>query len=268
MIPEQNRSRRDLIATVTGGALLGALWGAAFPIVATERRPTIAVVGHRNAQVILIDVSSARVLLLSGEPDDEVLEVLPAMMTVFRQRIDVLIATPQVLGQHAMSFRKRWRVRHAIALGHGPRPSAIPTTFVTDALDVSLDDDALMLLRIGHRSRWQTDTVPQSSDLWCATLQTPAGNVTIAPDVTSISAVGPEASTLMIVPDAPAPEILAVSPASALALNYDSDSIRTAPPSAHALLRVYPRDVARIVIGKEGLELPEWTAVHATTDAG
>lgn len=257
------RSRRDLIATVTGGALLGALWGAAFPIVATERRPTVSVVGHQNAQVILIDSSSARVLMLSGEPDDELLEALPAIMTVFRQRVDLLVAPPRTLADRGIALRQRWRIRHAISLGKGhvPPPSALSTTSVQDTLEVSLDEETRLLLRIGYRDNWRADVVGTGTSLWCATLDTPAGRITIAPDVPSIAAIGPPTSVLMIVPDAPAPEILARSPAAGLAVNYDSNSLRTPPAPGPALTRIYPRDVARIVIAGDHLELPEWTAI-------
>lgn len=257
------RSRRDLIATITGGAFLGAIWGAAFPIVATERRPTIAVVGHHHAQIALIDTSSARVLVMSGEPDDDLLDTLPAMLTVFRQRIDLIVASPEVLTQHAPKLRDRWRIRHAIALAgtSAQVPMAMPTTVVDSGVDVRLDDATNMMVRMGHRRGWIAGTGASSSALWCLTLDTSAGNIAVVPNVASVAAIGPPPATLLIAPDAPAPELQGISPAAALAVNYDSDSIRTMPGNGPALTRIYPVDVARFVIGEGGIELPEWTKV-------
>jgi hypothetical protein len=209
------------------------------------------------------------VLGLSGEPDDELLETLPAIMTVFRQRIDLLVATPRVLAGRGIDLQRRWRIRHAISLGVSDvaPPSALPTTVVRDALDVSLNEDTRLLLRMGYRNAWRADEASPGSSLWNATLETPAGRVTIAPDVPSIAAIAPAPSALLIVPDAPAPEILGVSPSSGLAVNYDSDSLKSSPPSDLALTRIYPRDVARIVVAGDHLELPEWTAVTNASEA-
>lgn len=263
MIGAEARSRRDLIATVTGGALLGALWGAAFPIVATERRPTIAVVGHHGAQIILIDTASSRVLFLSGEPDRDLLETLPAVMTVFRQRIDLVLATSSVLADNIQALQQRWRIRRAIAL-EGKTSAAtflVPTTVVDDGIDVSLDESTELRIRMGHRKAWLSTVQGPIPPIWRATIATRAGNVVVVPDIASLAAIGAPAASLLISPDAPVDELLRISPASAIAVNYDSETIRPAPKSGPALTRIYPVDVARFVIGEGAVILPEWTTL-------
>lgn len=270
MSGSEGRSRRDLIATVAGGTLLGALWGAAFPIVATERRPTISVVGHHRAQVALLDTSSSRVLLLSGEPDDKLLESLPAIMTMFRQRIDLIVATTSVLSHHAATLGRRWRIRHALALEGRSADIALslPTSVVEDGIDARLDEHTHLRIRMGHRLEWMSALPGQESPLWCVTMETRAGNVVMVPDIGSFAAIGPPAATLLIAPDAPATELIRISPASAMAVNYDSDTIRTSPSDGPALTRIYPTDVARFVIDDGQLVLPEWTSVfERSTDS-
>src|SRR5690606_41835668 len=66
---EQPRlSRRAAFSSVASGLVLGAVWGATFPIVASESRPSIAIVGHRGAQLVLIDSGKARALVFLGDP--------------------------------------------------------------------------------------------------------------------------------------------------------------------------------------------------------
>lgn len=261
-------SRRDVVATVASGALFGALWGAAFPIVATERRPTIAVVGHRNAQVVLIDASPARALVLSGEPGVELLDMLPAIMTMFRQRIDLVIGAPSPLADHGQRIAQRWRVGHTIDLRGGEQVPSLwsSTTFVDKAIDIALGSSMELNIRMGFRGQWRPDAAEPDSPLWCATLSTSGGDVVIAPNPASVSAVGPLSTALMIVPDAPDPNVLSASPTSALAVNYDSKTIDEAPAGQAALTRIFPRDVARIVIGDGALHLPEWTLTPGDAD--
>lgn len=261
-------NRRELTSTIAGGALLGAIWGATFPILATERRPTLAVVGKGQTQLALLDSGQARALILSGEPDDDLLERLPAVMTAFRQRIDVIIGGSPMLMARTAELARRWRIRHAIVIsGSRDAPSLpISSTVVSDARHLTLGTDMTLTLTIGHRHEWRSVTTSRSVPLWSINIEAHGGRVAITPDVTSFAAVPPERASLLVAPDMPGHELFARSPATAVAVNYDSSTINP-PPEGTLVTRVYPRDISRFVFGETGLELPSWTVGDLPDDA-
>lgn len=266
MIDKFGANRREVVATIAGGAVLGALWGAAFPVLATEGRPTIAVIGERNAQVAVIDAGAARFLVLVGEPGESLLRRLPAMLTVFRQRIDVLVGTSPALVSHAHTVARKWRVRHAIVVSDtSDAPSLLmPSTIVADGIDISVGEKVRMELRIGHRDQWRWRE-PGGMPMWSLRIMRGQSTVSIVPDVRSFAAIPPGPSALLIAPTAPPPELRAISPANALAVNYDSESIDPPPLDGVALARVYPQDIARFVLTDDGVEPPSWTIPAASS---
>ncbi len=220
-------TRRDVLATIAGGAILGAVWGAAFPALAMEGRPTIAVIGEQNAQLALIDAGSARALVFIGEPDDALLERLPAMLTVFRQRIDLVIGSAPTLAAHAGALSVRWNVRHAVTVSpaHESPSLPIPSTTVSDALDIALGEHVTLEIRVGHRDEWRTPDPGSGQPLWSLHVRRDTAAVTIVPDARSFAATLPGPSAVLIAPSAPSPELRAKSPARSLAINFDSESI-------------------------------------------
>lgn len=261
MTREAQLDRRSLLGSVVGGAVLGGIWGAAFPVLAMENRPTIAVIGHRNAQIVLVDSSEGRALILVGEPDDTLMDVLPAVMTLFRQRIDLVIASQPVLLRYAAPLKERWAIRHAISLQASAEASApaMPTTTVTDGITVGLGGQMGLQCRIGHRAEWDARSPATSSALWTITIVHPGGDTAIAPDAPSLDAAAPEAATLLICPDIPPPGIAGRIPVQALACNYDSQSLEQNEETGTPLTRIYPRDIARFVLHDSGIDLPLWT---------
>lgn len=257
-------NRREVVATIAAGAVLGAVWGAAFPVLATEGRPTIAVIGERNAQLALVDAGAARLLVLVGEPDDRLLQRLPAMLTVFRQRIDVIVGTSTALIAHSQSLVRRWRVRHAIVMSNtADAPSLpVPATVVADGVDIEAGDTTRLALRIGYRDEWRLRG-PGGAPMWSLRIARGDSVVSIVPDARSFAAVPPGTSAVLVSPSAPPSELRAVSPASALAVNYDSDSIASPPGAGVALIRVYPQDISRFTLAGNGVELPPWTEAGA-----
>lgn len=256
-------TRRDVIATIAGGAVLGAVWGAAFPALAMEGRPTIAVVGEQNAQLALIDAGSVRAMIFIGEPDVALMERLPAMLTVFRQRIDIVIGSVFALVAQAGALSDRWKVRHAVAICpvNGSPSLSIPSTTVSDALDIALEERVTLEIRVGHREEWRTPDPGSGPPLWSMHVRRDATAVSIVPDARSFAATLPGPSAVLIAPSAPSPEIRSKAPANSLAINFDSESIDPPPSDGVALTRIFPRDIARFVLTDDGVELPAWTTL-------
>jgi hypothetical protein len=260
-------SRREVASTIAGGALLGAIWGAAFPALATERRPTLAVIGKQTSQLTLLDSGLARALIISGEPDDDLFERLPAVMTVFRQRMDLIIGGSPILVARAKELADRWRARHAIVLSGSRSAPSLPmsSTVVSDVRQLSLGNEMSLQIRIGHRHEWRAATSSRSIPLWGISIHSQAARIAIAPDLASFLAVPPEPSSLLVAPDKPGQEMFTRGPAKAVAVNYDSSTLDP-PPEGVFVTRIYPRDIARFVFGEEGLELPPWTTGDPTND--
>jgi hypothetical protein len=263
MIREANLSRRGLIATITGGSILGGIWATAFPALAMENRPTLALVGHRGAQLMVLDSSRARALILVGEPDDTLMSMLPAIMTVFRQRIDLMIGPGVVLAQHAGMLASRWSIERAITLGQAApgEALAIPTTVLAGTIRLNLGAETTIVCRVGHRDEWKSDPPERASLFWTLTISHPGGAVTIAPDPLSLEVAAAPPATLLISPDIPPEEAVRRAPAEAFACNYDTDTIDRAGDTGKPLTRVYPEDIARFVFDASGIRLPPWTAL-------
>jgi hypothetical protein len=256
-------NRRDLVTTIAVGALIGGVWGAAFPAVASESRPSVAVVGEGKSQIVLIDSTDVRALLLVGSPNPSLMECLPAMMTLFRQRVDLVIGSRSMLEAEAMALRDRWSLSHAISLQTALEPVALamPATVVTDSLAIDLGAGLNLTVRIGHRDEWRTGHPQRTEPLWSVELMHAGGTIAIAPDVPSLEATGTGASSMLLMPEAPRHSVLRIHPTSALAVNYDSELSEDTVTDGMALTRIYPEDIARFVLTEDELQLPPWTGM-------
>lgn len=268
MSEERRATRRQAIATIASGAVLGGIWGAAFPALAMESRPTLSVVGRRNAQVVLIDSTDARALVLVGAPDDDLMSRLPAMMTMFRQRIDLIVGAQSILATRADRLRDRWTIIHAISLQSNETGEflSMPATRVTGDIGISLGGGLSLICRVGHRDEWRSNGVKRESPLWTATLTHTGGTTVIAPDTASIAATSPPAASLIVTPDIPSPEVARRYPSRGFAANYDSASVEGDISTPGSLTRIYPEDIARFVLHDDGIDLPSWTVTYRDGD--
>jgi len=264
---EQPRlSRRAAFASVASGLVLGAVWGATFPIVASESRPSIAIVGHRGAQLVLIDSGKARALVFLGDPDDRLIERIPSIMTLFRQRIDVIVGTRPVMERRAFDLKSRWSIEHAVAVHSSAIPPswAMPATVISDAASIDLGGEMTLRCTVGHRGEWLIGH-ESSSTPWSARLTHPSGEVVLVPDAASLDALGPVDAPLIVMPE-PAPgHVQSWKTARALAINYDSDAAEENTSPTVAITRTYPQDIARFTFGNDGIELPAWTESAGTS---
>lgn len=256
-------TRRELIATVAGGTVIGAMWGAAFPVLAMEGRPTIAVVGKDDAQLVLVDSGSARVLVLVGEPDNSLLDRLPAMLTVFRQRIDLVVGSLPALTAHIGALAYRWSLRQAIVLNATSDAPSLPiaSDVVSNSLDVTLGNSVTLEIRVGHRDEWRTPVAGTLAPLWSIRVAQGDAAVSIVPDARSFAAMLPGPAAVLVSPSAPSPEVRAKGPTRSLAINFDSESIDPLPADGVALTRIFPRDIGRFVLTEDGVQLPAWTVL-------
>jgi hypothetical protein len=258
---EQPRlSRRAAFSSVASGIVLGTIWGATFPIVASENRPSLIVIGHHSSQIVLVDSGEARALVFLGVPDDALIERIPSMMTLFRQRIDIVIGTKSVLEQRAIASRSRWKIRHAIMMsGRTTTPGVnMPTTVISDSASIDLGRGMTLRCSVGHRNEWLVGNAA-IPELWMTLVSHPSGDVALVPDEPSIEALGPLDATLIVMPEPAPSRITSMTPAKAIAINYDSDAAEEDAGASLAVTRIYPQDIARFPFGDDGIELPAWT---------
>lgn len=260
MTDRTSLSRRELINVLTGGALIGGLWATAFTGFATEDDASLSVVGGRGAQVVIVDSKPERALILVGMPDDHLLERLPAMMTIFRQRIDIIIGSHVALEHLAASFRSRWNLSHAVVLRSdvASTPLSMATTTVVESARIDLGRKLTIDCHVGHRGEWSESIHDTEDDYWCIQIDHAAGRVIIAPNAASLETITLPAASLLVVPEAPPKATLHRVQVSAIAANEDAKFL----PDLAAdipLTRIYPIDVARFELTGEKLRLPPWT---------
>jgi hypothetical protein len=261
MIKDRPVNRRELFTTIAGGVVLGGLWGVAFPVFARENRPSVAIVGHRHAQIALVDSSSARALILLGEPDDRLIDQLPAMMTLFRQRIDLVIGSDTALAPSAADLNARWTTKQAIAFQSTTRASnpPIPTITVLTPISIDLDGHVTLVCSPGHRDEWLASSPQRTSPIWSIELRHSGSTIVFAPDALSLASATPASATMIVTPDAPSQATLRRTTASAWAVNHDTVNEYFKPSDGVALTRIYPEDISRFVWDNSTIVSPPWT---------
>ncbi len=252
-------SRRSLIAGAGLGLLAGGAWVAGLRAVATPSRPRLAVIGTGVAQIALLDTSGARVLIMSGIPDDQLLEQVPALMTLFRQRVDILIGSPMTLDTVGRAFRDRWNVSIIAPVGTSSlaRPRAPHEHPISSTTDLELADDVSIRVKVTPRNGWtNSDT---GTSLWIAELATPTYRIVIAPDAGSLRVLAEPGPVLACIPEGNAAAIYRqVRPAS-IAMNDSSNGVelRNDDPRP-TIVRTYPADIAVFDFQANGLSMPSW----------
>jgi len=243
--------RRTLLAGV-GGFLGGSGWAAIFGQVGRSGGPTIEVTGKDESQLIIVDAGSQRVLIVAGPSHPDLLDDLDFRMGLFRQRIDVLLATQRDMAAFPTSFLRRWNVSLTAGLpGDETGVHRRARYAITEPLQFRLAPGISLTCLPQHRL---TLTHPT----WRIKITYAGQTITIAANLDDLLSV--PAATLAIAPAG----ILSLAIRKSVAANFAINSrhiesqFGIEPPPVN-LVPIFERDVARFGLHDKSIRLPEWT---------
>ena len=249
-------SRRVLVTSVIAGLVAGGAWGAALQAIARPSLPTLSVIGHGDAQIVLLDTTEVRVLVLLGNPGENLKMQMPALLTMFSQRIDLLIGTPTAVASFGVGFRDRWSVSHTLLVPESEEAgvNTASQTLISRNTRIALGGDISLALLLTTRNAWNTANPTRFP--WIVAVEGETPLAALAADQHSIAMLATHGVGLVVVPQA-SPERLAILPGPAsLATNARDDLV--APQSTTMLVRTYPEDIARFELRSNGIALPSW----------
>jgi hypothetical protein len=260
-------SRRTLIASGAAGALVGGGWAAGLRATSMPAHPTLSLVGVDSAQIALLDTTSVRVVIALGTPTDKLVDQIPALMTVLRQRIDLLVTHETVLPMLGPSFTSRWAVRHHLVIPEPVDGSDTPTppdhTRVVSDLAVDLNNDFTLNLRVSPRNEWALQN-GEARRLWSITLQHANTVILLAPDTSAAVATSDDRPSLVVTPG-PDPDLLVGKLApGGIAMNAGHLDDAQRPT---VVLRTHLDDIARIEFRDKRITLPPWAEDPYSSDS-
>lgn len=248
-----------MIASTSLGLAAGAAWGTAIYALGTPSVPSLSVVGKQEMQIALLDTTKIRILFLLGTPDSELQEQIPGILTMLRQRIDIVVGASEAVDALGAPFRHRWRVSHTLVIPEADS-TITPTnnrTWVTRDVVVDLGDGASIDIQATSRAGWNRTATPHA--LWAAALHSGRQKISLAPSAESLAALVDTGSSLLVVPDAQTGKPAADLEARIVATNGREDLTFPREGGLGAILvRTYPQDVARFELRPDGIALPAW----------
>jgi hypothetical protein len=252
-------TRRRLLASCGLGTLTGGIWGAAVHGLATPSAPSLSVVGKEDMQIVLLDNTEVRVLILLGTPDQDLQRQIPGMLTLMRQRVDLLVGSSSSVSTLGSRFRDRWGLAQALAIAEPTSAPIMSGTFtsVRENLQVNLGNGVSMDLRLASRGAWNRTMKPLT--LWSALIRYGEHAIVLAPSGEALVETGVAAPSLALVPEYPLPHITRTLGPSAIATNSrDELTLQIQEPLNTVLIRIYPQVTARFEFSPSGLTLPTW----------
>lgn len=246
-------SRRQLIGVAIGG-IGGGAWSAGFLWATRVDSPRLEVIGIDATQLILLDTTAERVLIVAGPHHERMLDTLPDMLGALRHRIDILFASESALHMGAESIRDRWNVGRTFALpevASNLSPSA--DIAVVQPLDVTLSH-GVSLRCIPHRRYAQSAL--GSDPGWRIEIQRGSQIIGIASSFEILSSVPAGPYGLAIAPSGS----IQLAERKSLAASYGVNewNIQDSVIST-TQVRIFERDVAEFTIGNDSIGLPDWT---------
>lgn len=252
-------TRRALLTSAGLGILAGGTWGAAIQALATPSTPSLSVVGKEDMQIVLLDTTEVRVLLLLGSPDDDLQSQIPGMLTILRQRVDVLVGASSSVNALGSRFRDRWQLAHTLAIAE---PASLPVasgtlTTAGDDLTIDLGNGVSLDLHIAVKGAWN-QTV-NTHTLWATIISYGEHKIVLAPSGEALVELGATAPSLVLVPESSLVDIANTVGPGAIAMNSRDDlTHQIREPLGTVLVRIYPQDTARLEFSTSGLTLPAW----------
>lgn len=257
-------NRRSLVIGAITGVMAGGVWGAAIQRLATPSTPSLAIIGKRDAQIVLLDTTRIRVLILLGIPDEDLQLQIPALLTMLRQRVDIVIGSISAIESLGQEFMERWQVTKSLVFPESSvvRPGAPLQTSVTSDMTADLGTGISLQLTSTMRGAWNAAEAPRN--LWQVLITDGRTNVSLSPNVASALILAPQAATLLIIPRADPGQILSPLYPAALATNARDDlELPDDTSRTISLVRTYPQDISHFELVHIGLQLPAWTESKA-----
>lgn len=252
--------RRWLLRRGAIGVGLGTVWAAGLHAMGLPDAPSLSIVGEKGSQIVLLDTTGARALILLGEPSDRLVEQIPSLMTALRQRIDIVIGADAVLAGSAAGIGERWHARHQLVvpdrLGGTHPPDTAERTTVRSALSLDLGTGIRASIHISARGEWRAGDEGEGA-AWAVLIAHGASRIALAPTAAGALVAGPNRPSLIVTPGDDIALIEEKLSPGAVAVNADA----LAPDkeaSGFALLRTFPDDVARVELRADGVRLPGW----------
>lgn len=244
----------------TLGVIAGGAWGAAIQHLAIPSSPSLAIVGRRDVQIVLLDTSRTRVLILLGIPEDDLELQIPALLTMLRQRIDLVVGSISSIEALDQEFMQRWQVTTCLVFPESTEtgPDGPFRTWITSDLAVDLGNGISLQLTSTMRGAWNAAAAPRN--LWQVFVTNGQEEVSLTPNDASASALAPQAATLLITPRADPHQLLPVLYPAVIATNARDDLALPDNASREvSLVRTYPQDISRFELIPTGLRLPSWS---------
>jgi len=253
--------RRQLLGTAIGGSIVGGLWGAGLATLARGRQPTVFVLGNEGWQLVLVDDAGSRALLLIGKFERSLGDDIDRILSVFRQRIDIVAGSTRALDTLPPGFFSRRRVRHVALLPDTESESAVDTP-PTAGHDREYRFGAFRLAFGGATEGAWMGNAPNPA-VWLAILSAQGCTVAIAPDTAILARHAPTNAVLAIAPTGDPVEVWAALPGVAVAINgsvIEHIASRAAADDDrdHLLVRTFPQDIASFAFQDGRISLPEW----------
>jgi hypothetical protein len=265
-------TRRALVRSLTAGGALGGLWAAGLRATGIPDVPTLSVAGTGASQVALLDTTGSRALVLLGTTPQELLDQVPAMLTILRQRIDLLIGDESNVDAIADHARDRWNVAHELViptiLGGRRDPTSPRRTVVRGDLGIELDQGITASLTIAPRDEWKMASASEAAATrWALAVRRDGSEVVMGPAAEAVLLATAPRPSLVVSPGDDARLIAQKIRPGAIALNASAiDEARNALGEV-ATVRIFRDDVARFELNRDGVRLPAWAQTAYSSDS-
>lgn len=258
--PTRTLSRRAFLSSV----LATAIGGSAIAGFVVRGTPRLMVVGEEEWQIALLLVARTRVLILNGDPTPNSLEVIPMLLSVMRQRIDVVIGSSIALASLPSGFRKRWMVRRFI-----PLPDEGGTVAGLTAPDriLHIPGDVHVGISASPRGFWSGSSsgVARSATA-IVSITCRECIITIGRTLEAIADLGSSSTTVAIAPNGSIDYLARHLRVPTICINADQVREQTmgvgaralVPPVSRSLVRIFPQDVAEFGLQAQGIAIPSW----------
>lgn len=245
-------NRRQWLIGGVGSALAGTIWAAGFAKASRVSGPVIDVIGNGDSQLVLIDTERHRLLILSGPPNDRLVDAVSRLLGPFRPRIDAAFATGETLRDTKDSVESQRTVGEWFQLPDGTT-AASPRARTLGAVPVRFGLSHEVFCDI-HQVLAGSD--PQAAT-WRIDIQRGPARISVAATLETIVASTSHRVDLAIAPIGTLHLAARRGTAGAYALN--TERVEPDLPASITMVRIFPRDRARIDLEPERLRLPAWT---------
>lgn len=256
----QTLNRRAFLPSV----LVTAIAGSAIADFVVRGKPRLMVVGEDEWQIALLLAARTRVLILNGEPTPDALETIPMLLSVMRQRIDVVIGSSVGLALLPPDFRERWMVRRIIPV---PDEGDIQTEKTVLGQVLHLSNNLHVEVSASPRGFWaRTSGDITRTATGIVTISCSESIITIGRNLETIADLGPSSTTVAIAPTGSIDYLarhlrvptICINADQAREQKMDFRASHLVPPAMRSLVRIFPLDVAEFALQEQGITVPAW----------